>query len=92
LKILDVAAFTGDNDDWFPSLSGYVDAVLEAVVADSKFNREFNVKYESPNLTTRKALKAAHDRYNPFRIFLDLEAAIRMEFFDFKNRWDAETA
>jgi hypothetical protein len=80
LRILDVVIYSGEYGMWFPSLSEYVAAVLDAVIGDSD---------EIPNLSTRKAMKAAEDRYKPINIFLDLEAAIRMEFFDFKNKWDA---
>lgn len=79
LNILDVAVFSSENDGWFFNLKGYVDAVLKAVIDENS---------ETPNLSTRKALKDADDAYKPINIFLDLEAAIRMEFFDFKNKWD----
>jgi hypothetical protein len=88
LEILDIAAFTGKNDNWYPNLTRYVDAVQQAVVEDSKFNKTYSEKPDSPNLSTRKALQAAAERYEPIKIFLDLESAIRMEFFDFKSKWD----
>jgi hypothetical protein len=88
LKILDGPAFMGENDNWFPNLEGYVDAILQAVRADSESNEE--LKPASPNQSTRKALKEADDEYQPVDILLDLEAAIRMGFLDFKSKWDTE--
>lgn len=43
----------------------------------------------APNRSTTMVLKDAEDHHKPTKIFLDLEAAIRMEFFEFKNKWDA---
>jgi hypothetical protein len=42
-----------------------------------------------PVLSTRKSLQAAAEHYKPIDIFLNMESAIRMEFFDFKKKWDA---
>jgi len=92
LKILDVAAFTGENDVWFPDLTEYVEAIQRAVADDFKFHQTFDIAPESPSLSTRKALKEAGERYNPIRIFLDVESAIGLEFLDFKRKWDSETA
>jgi hypothetical protein len=89
LKILDMDAFTGENDNWFPNLTRYVEAVLKAIVDDSRFYETFELPSDSPNLTTRKALKDAEQRYEIIKVFLDLEGAIRMEFFDFKKKWDS---
>jgi hypothetical protein len=82
LNILDLAVFSSSYDGWFFNLKCYVDAILKAVIDDAPST-------ETPNVSTRKALKEADDRYKPISIFLDLETAIRMEFFDFKNKWDA---
>jgi hypothetical protein len=82
LNILDPAVFSSSYDGWFFNLEGYVDAILKAVIDDAPST-------ETPNVSTRKALKEADDHYKPTSIFLDLETAIRMEFFDFKNKWDA---
>ena len=90
LRILDVRAYSGVYDMWFPSLTDYVDAVLKAVIDDGNFNCTNALTSQAPNLSTRTALKDADDRYKPISIFLDLEAAIRMEFFEFKKKWDAE--
>jgi len=43
-----------------------------------------------PAPETVAALQAAAKTYNPTGIFLDTERAIRMEFFDLKDRWDLE--
>jgi hypothetical protein len=82
-------AFTGENDNWFPNLTRYVEAVLKAVIDDSRFYETFELPSDSPNLTTRKALKDAEQRHEIVKVFLDLEGAIRMEFFDFKTKWDS---
>jgi hypothetical protein len=69
-----------------------VEAIREAVAADSEFNRSWGLDSDTPNQSTRKALKDADDRYKPISTFLDLEKAIRLEFLDFKRKWDSETA
>jgi regulator of protease activity HflC (stomatin/prohibitin superfamily) len=89
MDILDVSVFTGEYDRWYASLDEYVEALLDAIAKDSTFKETFNLKDESPVLSTRKALQAAADRYNPTGIFLNLEAAIRMEFLAFRDKWNA---
>ena len=78
LRVLDVA-LCGEYDHWFFTLKEYVDAVVQTVLA------------EPGQLTseTRKALHDAEQHHKPNEIFLNMEEAIRMEFFDFKNKWDA---
>jgi hypothetical protein len=90
LRILDVAAHSGFYDQWFPNLSDYVEAVQNAVLEDGNLNSRYGLAGETPNLTTRKVLKDVNDHCNPTNIFLDLETAIRMEFSEFKEKWDAE--
>jgi hypothetical protein len=89
LSILDVAAFMGPYDDWYPNLRQYLEAVVNALIADSDFNKTWDLSSDSPNLTTRKALNAAEQNYKMIDVFLDLEKAIRMEYFEFKQKWDA---
>jgi hypothetical protein len=89
LNILDVSAYSGQYDNWFPRLSEYVGAVRKAVIADYEFKTTYSVDDGIPSLSTRKTLKEAEHKNEPINILLDLEAAIRMEFFDFKTRWDA---
>jgi hypothetical protein len=90
LSILDVATYSGAYDQWFFSLKDYVDAVLQVMRDDESFDRKYDVAGDTPNLTSRKALKEVAKRCEPVKIFLDLEAAIRMESFEFKQKWDAE--
>jgi hypothetical protein len=90
LGILDLRAYSGLYDSWHPSLETYVDAVLKAVIEDQKFDGTYGTTDGTPNLSTRKALEDADECYKPISIFLDIETAIRMEFFEFKNKWDAE--
>jgi hypothetical protein len=81
LNILDVATFSSPYDDWFPVLKDYVDAVLEVVVDE---------KSQTPSSSTRSALENIDKRFEPTaKIFLSLETAIRMDFFEFKQKWDA---
>ncbi len=91
IKIFDIAALT-EHDFWFHILNSYVEAVLGVVSDDSKFNRTFNLKSESPNLSTREKLKDITGQYNPTKIFLDIEAAIRLALLDFKRKWDTTLA
>jgi hypothetical protein len=90
LNIVDLDAYSGAYDHWFLKLKEYIEAVQKAVFDDGDFDRTYSLTGETPNLSTRKALKDADDRYKPISIFLDLEAAIRMEFFEFKSKWDTE--
>jgi len=90
LDILDITVFTGEYDQRYASLDDYVEAVLDAVSKDYEFKETYKVKDDgSPGLTARKSLQAAAQRYKPLEIFLNMESAIRMEFFDFKKKWDA---
>jgi hypothetical protein len=90
LNRLDIAVYSGQYDSWFFSLNGYVDAVLKIILDDSKQSQPPTRTIPLPE--TLKALTDANKQYNPSKIFVDLDAAIRMEFFDFKTKWDAETS
>jgi hypothetical protein len=90
LRILDVGTYSGAYDQWFFTLEAYVEAVQNAVLENSKFNKTYDVANETPNLKTRETLAAADTTHKPISIFLDIEAAIRMEFFEFKKKWDSE--
>ena len=89
LRTLDVAVYSGPYGNWFFELEKYVEAVMNAVIADDGFNAQFGQEGRIVNLSTRKTLKEIDDLYKPIDIFLNLETAIRMEFFDFKSKWDA---
>jgi len=89
LRILDLAAYSGLYDQWYPNLEDYVDAVQSAVLKDGDFNGGYGPTNQTPVLSTRKLLKEANESCEPTKIFLDIETAIRMGFFDFKNKWDA---
>ena len=80
MRILDVATFSGEYDRWFFDLEKYVEAVQNAVIKESTG--------QLPTEQTLKKLDEADKRHDPIKIFLDLETAIRMEFFDFKKIWD----
>ena len=84
LSTLDLAVYSGHYDQWFLSLSNYVDAILKAVISDP------SVVLPAPE--TVQALQDAEKVHNPIGIILDLRSAIRMEFFEFKSKWDAETS
>jgi hypothetical protein len=86
LRILDVRSFLGPHDTWYQVLSAYANAVQEAVVDDLDSQ---GMPSEVPNDTTRKTLYSLDAQYQPVQIFLALEEAIRMEFSDFKDKWDA---
>lgn len=88
LTVLDVAVFTGSYDDWYPALTSYVDAVRKAWIADSDLSRTYDVSMDSPTPSTRKALKDAEKLYKPMDIFASLKASVRLEFLDFKRKWD----
>lgn len=90
LRILDVGTYTGAYDQWFISLESYVDDLTSAVIEDGEFSARYRVPADTPNVTTRHTLKEIDQRWKPISIFLDIEAAIRMEFFDFKTKWDGE--
>ncbi len=80
LDVLDTATFAGPYDQWFPKLEQYVDAVLKAVVEEASGH---------PTDEARRKLADAEKQGNPIDIGLEIEAAIRMEFFEFKEKWDA---
>lgn len=80
LKILDLATFSTLYDKWYFTLGEYVEAVVKIVVDEPS---------EFPSDRTKKALYDAEQHHKPIEIFLNIEEAIRMEFFDFKGKWDA---
>jgi hypothetical protein len=84
LSILDLSVYSSPYDGWYFTLNAYVEALLQAV-----FNDEPSDSTYAPNLSTRSRLGDAENEHNPIKILLDLEAAIRMDFFDFKQEWDA---
>jgi hypothetical protein len=92
LRIVDMAAYSGSYDQWFPRLEDYVEGVLQAVVADGDFKTTYLLEGQRPTLATRETLKGLDDRCNPIGIFLEVETAIRMEFSQFKDKWDAVLA
>ncbi len=83
LRILDLATFSSEFDSWFSPLEDYAEAVLNAWMAWDK------EPPESRTQQTKKALEDADTLFNPGKIRLDLETAIRMEYSDFKDKWDA---
>jgi hypothetical protein len=83
LRILDLATLSSEFDSWFSPLEDYAEAILNAWIAWDK------EPPESRTRQTKKALKDADTLFNPGKIRLDLETAIRMEYFDFKSKWDA---
>jgi hypothetical protein len=91
LRILDISAYGGAYDKWYERLTEYVDAVQKITFEDGSFSSAdtHTPRIAIPSSSTRKALQDADIQYKPIEIFLDLEAAIRMEFFEFKKKWDA---
>jgi hypothetical protein len=87
LSVLDHTTYTGMYDDWYPSLREYVEAITEVVVSDSEYPQRESSGW--PAAETVEALTAINKRCNPTNIYLSLETAIRMEFVDFKTKWDA---
>jgi hypothetical protein len=87
LQTLDVSAYSGEYDNWFPRLTEYVDTLLIAVGNDYEFKTTYNVEGGIPSISTRDAIKGANEKYKPVQIVLDLQSAIRMEFLEFKDKW-----
>lgn len=90
LSIFDLRAYSGAYDSWYPRLIEYVDSIVMIIIDDGKFDSTYGTADGAPNLTTRKALREGDKHHDPIHIFLDIEASIRMEFFEFKAKWDAE--
>lgn len=91
LRILDQGAYTGPNDEWYFQLEEYVKDVARIIGEDGEFQKLFKLDHRTPVESTRVKLKEAEDRRNPIGIMLDIEKAIRLEFFEFKYRLDHET-
>jgi hypothetical protein len=83
LRILDRATFSSEFDSWFSPLEDYAEAILHAWLAWDK------EPSQSRTQQTKKALKDAGTSCDPGNIRLELETAIRMEYSDFKDKWDA---
>lgn len=88
LQTSDVASFTGTHDEWIAPLSVYIKAVEDAVLANADFNKRQRLTSDSPTLTARAALSNAAAQYDVLKTFSDMERAIRMELWDFKEKWD----
>jgi hypothetical protein len=90
LRILDVRVHSGQYDNkWYVPLVAYVGVILRTILEDREHNDTYALTNLIPNLSTRTALKDLNTQFEPTAIFLDLEAAIRMEFSDFKDKWEA---
>jgi hypothetical protein len=90
LSTLDVGAYTGVYDEWFFHLKDYVDSLLRAVIDDGNHPPISPGVY--PARATVATLAEVDKRCDPITIFLEIETAIRMEFLEFKQMWDAETS
>jgi hypothetical protein len=98
LSVLDVDAYDGEYDEWFFHLKEWIDAVQDAVIKDRDCQPSTGVvaavakpEDDVPATETIRALHGAEKTFNPIRIFLEIETAIRMEFFDYKNKSEAVT-
>lgn len=90
LSILDFGACHGDYDSWFPLLEDYIEDLRKIIVEDYEFQRLYKLDGKTPVAATRTKLKEAEARHSPIGICLDIETAIRMEFFEFKQNFDDE--
>jgi|HubBroStandDraft_5_1064220.scaffolds.fasta_scaffold127013_2 hypothetical protein len=90
LSTLDIDAYDDFYGEWYFHLTDYVESLLRAIADDGK--QPAIAPGIRPAPTTVAALLAIEKRCDPTQIFLEIETAIRMDFFDFKNRWDAETS
>jgi hypothetical protein len=90
LSTLDVDAYAGFYGEWYFHLTDYVESLLRAVADDGQYAPA--VPGARPAPTTVATVLATEKRCNPTKIFLEIETAIRMDFFEFKQKWDAETS
>lgn len=92
LQILDVAIVSGERDrEWYKPLTQYVTATLTLIEDDFHFKSTFNMKETAPGLSAINSIKGTLTTFQPNKIALNLEDAIRSEFLAFKQRWDTET-
>jgi hypothetical protein len=91
LRILDLGAYTGPNDTWYFQLEEYINDLVRIIGEDNDFQKLYEMDGMTPADSTRVKLKEAENRHNPIGILLDIEKAMRLEFFEFKGRLDSET-
>ena len=90
LRILDLGAYTSAYDSWLAKLKSYVAEMGEAITDDFKFNGTYSVANDTPNLSTRERFFSINSRHNPISTMMELEIAIRMEYSEFRSKWNAE--
>jgi hypothetical protein len=90
LSTLDLDANDGPYGEWFFHLSDYVDRLQRAVAEDGNYPPITPGVY--PARETAAALADAGSHCNPTKTFLEIESAIRMECFEFKEEWETETS
>jgi len=90
LGILDFGASHRAYDSWFYQLEQYVDDLRRIIGEDYEFQKLYKLDGKAPVDSTRTKLKDAEARHQPIDILLDIEKAIRMEFFEFNKKFDDE--
>src|SRR5580698_1030997 len=80
LSTLDIDAYDDFYGEWYFHLTDYVESLLRAIADDGK--QPAIAPGIRPAPTTVAALLAIEKRCDPTQIFLEIETAIRMDFFD----------
>jgi len=88
LRALDLAVYSTPYDHWYASLEDYVEGVLNAIIKNVEFARKSGTDEAAPTTSTVKEIEKITEAANLSEIQLDFESSIRMDFFEFKQKWD----
>lgn len=88
LSALDLAVYSTPYDTWYEPLDAYVEGVLMVVGKNAEFTQKHGTDASEPTLSVLKEIEELTKAANPIKIQLDIENSIRMDFLDFKQKWD----
>jgi hypothetical protein len=88
LKAVDLAVYTGSYDQWYPSLRDYVDGVLQAIAKSPELAKGDGDDGSARRAVIVKEIENLTKTADLFKIQMDIESSIRMDFFEFKQKWD----
>jgi hypothetical protein len=88
MEILDVAAYTKDQEGWYGKLMAWSNEVFRIITEDFETTKTPGI----PTTATRQALKAAETTFAPIQAIYALQLIIRADTETFKKKWDSGTA
>jgi hypothetical protein len=90
MSTLDVASYSSPIDEWFYALSQYTERVTEILAASGENSDEHAARWPRgiPTTATVEELRRTETLFNVAMIVTELESSIRVDYLDFKRKWD----